>query len=364
MPVKRKGSPFWWASYTDANGKRVRSSLETTNHKEAVALEAKLKLEAYRVKQWQHQPTRVYDELMLSYLKATESKRSHRRDLDSARHLTQYFKGRDLAELKASDVRSYQDWRLSQTSFKGPVKPSTVNRETAVLSTAINYAKREWDWEIPNPVTGRKLSEPEGRDRHLSLSEVAALVTVAERRTPYLADFIELAIHTGCRKQELLGLEWDRVDLKRGLFYLEGVHTKSGKRRSIPINETARLRFISRIRFRARCCPDSPWVFCHKNGGRLKDLKKSFGTVCRLAGIKDFRIHDLRHTCASLAVQEGVPLTAIRDLLGHSSVTVTERYAHHAPEHVRDAVAALDRYRAQSGHTGVVPLRTNKAGGS
>ncbi len=81
-------------------------------------------------------------------------------------------------------------------------------------------------------------------------------------------------------------------------------------------------------------------------------MRRSFTTTCRSTGIRDFRIHDLRHTCASLVISEGVPLASIRDLLGHSSVTVTERYAHLKPEAVREAVAVLDRLQSHSGHTG------------
>ena len=352
MPYKRERSPYWWTSFIDASGKRVRCSLGTTNRREAEALEAKLKLDAYRATKWEEEPERKYDEMMLLCLKATENKRSHQRDLDAAKHLTSFFRGRNMQDLKGSDVREYQQCRLKQVSPKGPVKPATVNRETALLSSAINYARTELDWDIPNPVIGRALAEPEGRDRHLSFAQLTTLIRTARSKYLYLADFIELAVQTGCRKQELLGLEWERVDLTRELFYLQGQHTKSGKRRSIPINQTARAVLVRRLAFRSANCPDSPWVFAHSNGERIKDLKRSFTTACNSAGIRDFRIHDLRHTCASLAISEGVPLASIRDLLGHSSITVTERYAHLEPDAVREVVAVLDHLQSHSGHTG------------
>ncbi len=352
MPYKRENSPYWWTTFTDAGGKRVRCSTGTTNRKEAEALEAKFRLEVYKVAKWGEQPERKYDEMMLLYLNATENKRSHQRDLDAARHLTSFFRDRSMEELKGSAVRDYQQYRLKQISPKGPIKPATVNRETALLSSAISHARTELDWEISNPVTGRALVEPEGRDRHLSFAELTALIRAARSKYPYLADFIEFAVQTGCRKQEILGLEWERVDLVRELFYLQGQHTKSGKRRSVPINQTGRAVLVRRLAFRSENCPDSPWVFAHSNGDRIKDLRRSFTTTCRRTGIRDFRIHDLRHTCASLVISEGVPLASIRDLLGHSSVTVTERYAHLKPEAVREAVAVLDRLQSHSGHIG------------
>jgi integrase len=88
-------------------------------------------------------------------------------------------------------------------------------------------------------------------------------------------------------------------------------------------------------------------VFAHPDGNRIQDVKKAFGTACRKAGITDFRIHDLRHTCAAWLVSSMVPLTEVRDLLGHSTVKMTERYAHLAPENVPAAVARLETDRSR-----------------
>jgi integrase len=83
-------------------------------------------------------------------------------------------------------------------------------------------------------------------------------------------------------------------------------------------------------------------VFAHATGERIGDIKHAFTTACRRAGIQDFRIHDLRHTCAAWLVQAGVSLAEVRDVLGHSTVRMTERYAHLAPENTRAALARLD----------------------
>lgn len=91
-------------------------------------------------------------------------------------------------------------------------------------------------------------------------------------------------------------------------------------------------------------------MFCHEGGERIVSVRRSFATACRRAGITDLRIHDLRHTCAAWLVSSGVPLMEVRDLLGHSTVTMTERYAHLSPDNVRAAVAQLDQPRSRSGH--------------
>lgn len=286
---------------------------------------------------------------MLPYLRATTDKCSHQRDLNAAVHLNSFFKGKNMNDLVARDVRGYIEFR------RGKVKPSTINRELCLLSAAINFARREWEWDLPNPISGRKLKEPEGRVRWIARAEAHALIKAAENEpgAPHLADFVRLALHTGCRKQEMLGLEWERVDLRQNLFFLEPEHTKTTKRRSIPLNQVARSSLLGRANFRTKHCPDSPWVFCHKDGRRVKDVRRSFATACQRAGIQNFRIHDMRHTCAAWLVSSNVPLTAVKDLLGHTSVKMTERYAHLAPENVREAVNALDETWSHSGHSGV-----------
>lgn len=348
MPYKRKDSPTWWVSFTDPSGKRVRRTTGTEDRKEAEALEAKWKLEAYRQQQWDEQPSRSFDELLLQYLKSTANeKRSADRDLCSAKHLKRFFSGKELGTLQAVDVRAYIEQRKSSGASAG-----TINRELGLFSSAINNARKEWDWDIPNPVQGRRLREPEGRVRWLTRAEAQALLRSAGevKQAEHLPSFIQLALHTGCRRGELLGLEWRRVDLQAGLIHLEAEHTKSGKRRSVPINALARESLKNRLRFRAKYCPNTPWVFCNRKGERIQSVKHSFAAACRKAGITNFRVHDLRHTCAAWLVTAGVPLTETRDLLGHSTVRMTERYAHLAPENIRAAVTRLEGSQSRFGH--------------
>lgn len=348
---KRDDSPFWWVSYTDPRGKRTRRSTGTADRKEAEALLAKWRVETHRRVHWNEQPSRTFDELMLNYLRATAGeKRAAERDRYSAKRLYPFFSGRELQKLSSADVRSY----IADRKEAG-ASPATINKEVGLLSSAINYARREWGWEIDNPAAACKQREPEGRVRWLTKAEAAALLQAAgpDDRSSHLPAFIRLALHTGCRKGELLKLEWRRVDLQEGLIHLEAEHTKTARRRSVPINSEARAALVNRLRFRAEHRPDSPWVFCHKDGTRVQDVKRAFASACKRAGISDFRIHDLRHTCAAWLVTAGVPLAEVRDLLGHKTIQMTERYAHLAPENLRMAVGKLE---AESRSSHVVKL--------
>lgn len=347
MPYQRKDSPDWWVSYINQRGQRVRRATGTTNRKEAEALEAKWKLEAYRCKRWDEKTGRTLDEVLLTFLRGRSEKRSAEDDRMHARRLRDYIGGAtNMNSLQASVIRDH----VSRRKADG-VSNATVNRELSLLSAAINYCNREHEWSLPNLVTGRKLKEPKGRVRWITEEEARALISAAGRedKAPYLQDFITLALHAGMRKEEMLGLEWARVDLKARLVRLEERHTKTAERRCVPLNEEAYRALLRRASFRAAQCPASTWVFCTRGGERVRDVKKSFATALRRAGIENFRIHDLRHTCAAWLVTAGAALMEVRDLLGHSSVTTTEIYAHLAPDNVRTAVARLES-KSRSGH--------------
>jgi len=358
MPYKRKQkgskSKFWWASFTDANGKRIRVSTGTTQKREAVALEAKWKAEAFRGKAWGDRPSRSLGDLMLDYLTATQSKITADRDAYSAQRLLGFFgQEQDLGTIRPSDISRYQKHRLKSVS------PSTYNKEIGLLSVAINYANSEWDWGLSNPCIGKRLPEPQGKAVFLTFEEAAKLIAAVDKKAPHLVDLVDLAVQTGCRKKELLELEWDRVDWKNNEIILEARHTKSAKPRKVPINPSVRSVLIRRASVRSEYCPSTPWVFFHiekcrntEVGDRIKDVKTAMQSACKRAGLTGVTFHTLRHTCASwLGQMSGVEALTIRDLLGHSSVTMTDRYMHSDPTDLHDAVHKLEKFRSHSGHS-------------
>lgn len=293
--------------------------------------------------------------MMIAYINAKRDEwRSPERIKYSVMRLQPHFTGKSAEQIRRSDVAAY----IGKRKADG-VAASTINRELNSLSAAFIYVCRNLEWNVQNPVEGMLLKKPEGRLRWLSRLEADALIEEAakEPKSPHLADFIRLALNTGCRKNELLKLSWDRVDLKANYIRLEGENTKNGKRRFVPMSQEARQAMLSRARFRAEHCPDSSWVFAHKNGERVQFMQNGFQAACKRAGITNFRVHDLRHTCASWLVNAGVPLPEVRDLLGHSSIEMTERYAHLSPENLKGAVGVLDRLR--SGYADVVEIKGN-----
>ena len=301
----------------------------------------KWKLEVFKGKQWNEQPDRMFDELLLRYLEETQArKRSAERDRYAAKQLRKTFQGLNLSEITPEKIAAYKRKRN-----KDGVTDSTIAKELRLFSAMFNYAKREWGWQLENVVQGRCPKEPPGRMRWISRDETSQLLETAQMsRTKCLVDFIVLALNTGMRSQELLGMEWSRVDLGHRLLYLEPEHQKNGCRSSIPINDEANEVLLKRFEFKQQHCPHSSWVFCGKAGNRVKSIKRSFKSACERAEIVDFKPHDLRHTCAAWLVQAGVPLRTVAEVLRHKDIATTMRYAHLAPENVRDAVAELSRF--------------------
>jgi integrase len=270
------------------------------------------------------------------YLATKARKRSLTEDARILGHLREYF-GNDtpLADITAARVADYKGFRLSTARKVGddtrPLTGATVNRALALLRHLLRLAHEEW--EVLDKVPRIRLErEAEGRLRWLTPEEAARLLDVCRRsRNTDLLDLVELALFTGMRRGEVLGLAWERVDRARGVVLLDV--TKSGRRREVPLNGRA-----DAVLARRGSKSEGP-VFPSK---RWDAYRTAWDLAVGRAKLDNFRFHDLRHTFASWAVQGGATLQEVKDLLGHKSLAMTLRYGHLAPEHLRTAVARLD----------------------
>jgi integrase len=242
------------------------------------------------------------------------------------------------------------------------VKKSSVDRNLQVLRRFFNWAI-EQGLAADNPVRRVKFFRADTkRLRYLTEEEFTRLLAEADKvtRSPFLHEAIELAVHTGLRRGNLLGLRWEWVDWLNRVIRVP--RTKNGKPHALPLNAAAHTS-LQRL-WSAR--GDGPYVFAHAEGanaGRaVKDLKKGFRTAIVSAGIHDFRWHDLRHTFASWLVMRGASLRAVAELLGHQTLQMTMRYAHLSPGYLSDEVRLLDgvggAQRARKGQRGQTRSRT------
>lgn len=204
------------------------------------------------------------------------------------------------------------------------VKPSTVNRNLALLKCMFNKAIQWGKFNVNNPTKPVKLfKENNQRLRFLEKEEIDRLL---ENSAEHLRPMVILAINTGLRKGEILNLKWHDIDIKRGIIYV--LNSKNNERREVVMNEWVKKTLIAVPKH-----PDSHYIFCNKDGKPFGDIKKSFFTACKKSGIINFHFHDLRHTFASQMRMAGIGLDRISEYLGHKTLTMTKRYAHLSPDY-------------------------------
>jgi integrase len=251
-------------------------------------------------------------------------------------YFAEQFAGLALAQVTPDRVAEARD-ELASTKFgRGNAKKlrsgATVNRYLATLSHLFTMAQREWRLVDRNPV--REISrkkENKGRVRFLVDEEREGLLLACDRSEwPPLKALVQLAISTGARRGELLGLTWDRVDLKKGRATV--VETKNGEPRVLPLVGKA-LEALRELKLQNSA--KSPYVFPHPNGRPepLYWFDSYWLDALKVAGIENFRFHDLRHTCASYLAQRGASTLEIADVLGHKSLAMVRRYSHLAVDH-------------------------------
>ena len=219
--------------------------------------------------------------------------------------------------------------------------PAMANKVLSLLSKAFNLAEI-WGWrpEGTNPCRHVGRFKEEARDRYLSEDELRRLgeaLSDLEANTGtsrHATAAIRLLVLTGCRSAEILGLRWQDVDFERRCLHLPD--SKIGKR-NVMLNSVALgiLDGLERV-------DGSPWVIPGANPDRhQRSLQRVWERTRDAAGLKDARIHDLRHTFASYGVNGGQNLPVIGRLLGHNKITTTQRYAHLADDPVRLAAEEI-----------------------
>jgi integrase len=267
-----------------------------------------------------------------------------------------------LAKTRVADV-TYNDLdELHRDITNIRMTPVRANRTIEVLRGAFNLAIR-WHWRQDNPAKGIQRNPEEKRERYLNQTDLMALArALNEHKEVVSANAIKLLMLTGARRGEVLKARWDMFDLENGVWTKPSAHTKQRRIHRIPLNGPG-IELLRSLRSGSK----SDFVFEGAGGNPLTDVKRTWVSVCKSAGLTTkvqkrgrsgklmfdkerapilideptVRLHDLRHSFASILVSAGASLPLIGQLLGHTQVQTTHRYAHLFDRPMRDAAEAV-----------------------
>ena len=272
-----------------------------------------------------------------------------------ANYILPKMKHLKVAEVTFSDVDGLHR-RITQDGAN-----YQANRAVAVLSKMFNLAIK-WQWRTDNPAKGIERNHEDKRERYLSTDELARLSdALADSEDEQGANIVRLLLLTGARVGEVKAMRWDQLNLEAtpGTWTKRAAFTKTEKLHHVPLSPPA-LKLLAGLARKAD--DDAVFVFPGRNGEHRKEHKKAWAALRKAAHIsKDARVHDLRHTYASLLVSSGETLPIIGRLLGHTQSQTTQRYAHLQTDPLQkatDRVGAIIMGKRKSGN--VVPMKRGR----
>ena len=340
--VKRKASECWQMSFF-LEGRKVRKSTGTSNKKVAQKIYDAVRL---RLAQGNYdaklKPSMPFFDLVDEFLEkhSKVEKASYKRDKVIGDALKTYFGRTPIGEISPYDIKEWRKWRAQHVTRTGNlITKASLNRELAFMKTMFNLAV-EWGWLKENSAEKvRLLRGEEKRLRILSREEITRLL---EASAVYLRPILIAAISTGMRKGEVLDLKWEDVDFDNGFIRVE--RSKNAEARNVPIIPFLRDTLFG-LKHRRR--PED-FVFVREDGSRILCFKEAFRAACERAGISDLRFHDLRHTAASLLAAGGCDIITLQNILGHKSLSMTQRYAHLIPGRMEKTREIMQQFWQQA----------------
>jgi len=331
--VYKRKNKYWIAYYSDGVLVREAVSLDReTAEKVLKTRQADVIRKRFRLP---NEEKIEFEEMSKKYLVWSKTNKvSWIRDAVSLKNLVAFFGEHKLNQITPFLIESYKQKRKNTIRVskirKIEKRPSNaaINRELALLKHLFSMSIK-WGNTDFNPVKEVKFLKEELKERILTPDEIQRLLSQANDE---LRPIIIMAINTGMRLGEILSLRWSQVNFRAGFIQVE--HSKSGKRRKIPMNSwlTQTLQNVKK--------EGGEFVFV-KSGKPIKSIRTAWENALRRAEVFNCRFHDLRHTFATYSLHFGADLVSIRDILGHSDIRMTSRYAHSSDDLKRRAVEPL-----------------------
>jgi len=330
MSLYRRGET-WWINVTSPDGRRIRRSTGTDNRQKAQQYHDQLKAENWRVHKLREKPRRTWKEAVVRYLKEMAHKASIREDKWHFRWLDEHFAGLYLDQITRDRIDLVTQIRLAEE-----VSHARCNRLLAAIRALLRKAAHEWEWIGTAPKI-RMLVEPKHRIRWLTREQAEKLLF---ELPDHLKEMVRFALSTGLRKKNVTHLTWSQIDLDRRVAWIHADQAKARKAFGIPLNEEA-MEVLLRQKGK-----HPVYVFCYRGRAPIQCVNgKPWRNALKRAGIENFRWHDLRHTWASWHAQEGTPQHVLQELGAWESVEMVRRYAHLAPEHLKQYAEKLGKLR-------------------
>jgi len=322
-------------------GKRVSKIVDSLEL--AKKVEAKLKTESIENELFNIQKHPPLSDILNKYLAwAKANKKTWKEDQDRwMHHVEPQLKNMRMDKVTVLDIERVLDKMRGSENRRGrPYAPQTIKHVLILQKRVFNWAIRRDLYTGPNPCLKVKAPKFDNRVNNiLSKSELTRLLSVLDSwENQRGALVVKFALFTGKRRGEILSLKWEDIDLQNRLMTFQGMSTKNGKSQTLPIGQMAYNVLL--VAKELRICDE---VFSSKNGPYSPNgFNSIWRRIRKRAGIS-IRFHDLRHTYASYLASSGkVDISTLKELLGHSTIEMTQRYAHLVNGALKRAVCVAD----------------------
>ena len=338
---KRKGSPYFWIQIY-VNGKRHRESTKTNKITEARRI---LKQREGLVASGKNPASSQLKFESMQDMIIKDYKINKRKSLDrlenSINHLKQYFDGMKADKISPADIDNYVDKRLEEGAMN-----ATINRELCAIRRMGNLAlEKEIIRRFPKIKLLKEVDKEGKPNTRTGFFEHAEFLDLRNALPDYLKPVVTLAYESGMRRNEILNLKWDQIDLPRGTITLELGMTKNDEGRIIYLSPELREMLANLLEARAQQENKIPYVFPNREGaGRIVNMRKSWYRALEKVGLEGKLFHDFRRTAVRNMVRAGVPESVAMRVSGHKDRSVFERYNIVNEKDLKDASKQMREY--------------------
>lgn len=355
---KQKEEGLGWASegWTEKKAAATLSELKTnkTNGSGPISLKEKRQIEQERRAQeaWQKEEDRkaniTFSEIFTDhYLPVSKANKRSEQSWKREEQLYRLWIAPQIGNKPMREISPILLERIKKSMSNAGRAPRSIQYMLATVRQVFNYAIANGLYHGPNPAAGRGVKRPtidNRRTRFLTNKEASALLTELSKRSTDVHDMALFSLHTGARAGELFSLTWADTDLFTGTALLRD--TKSNKNRHLYFTDDVKKMLVRRKPTDAK---KKDFVFPDRNGNKVVQISDTFNRVINKLNLNEdvtdrrdkATFHTLRHTFASMLVQKGVDIYHVKELLGHSSIALTERYSHLSESSLKKAALMI-----------------------